>query len=103
MASVTDGARFVQDSEGWRVYVDVTIRRNSDGATAVNVDEDGYPADDDGDIGSPVYMWREGNYRCDCNRHLFFERAQGRDPDVMAGDCTEDRYTVVAPSWLADR
>ena len=26
------------------------------------------------------YMWTEGNYSCDCNRHLFFERAKGRVP-----------------------
>jgi hypothetical protein len=27
------------------------------------------------------FMWTEGNYSCDCNRHLFFERAIGNEPE----------------------
>lgn len=33
----------------------------------------------------PYFMWTDGNYGCDCNRFLFFERALGHDPDF--GDC----------------
>lgn len=42
------------------------------------------------------YIWREGNYACDCNRSLFFQRAGGtedpcgtgpEDPDYS--DCNE--------------
>ena len=29
-----------------------------------------------------LYWWTEGNYGCDCNRYLAFERAQGRNPWV---------------------
>lgn len=27
--------------------------------------------------GNGVYQWTDGNYGCDCNRALFFERAAG--------------------------
>ena len=39
------------------------------------------------------FLWTEGNYGCDCNRHIFFEEATGRD----TGDCPcgESRYTAV--------
>ena len=43
---------------------------------------------------SIVFHWTDGNYGCDCNRHLFFERAGGCE---SAGDecvCGADRYRV---------
>ena len=43
------------------------------------------------------YMWREGNYSCDCNRELFFYRAKGIDKwDKVK--CSEGRYRV----WVSD-
>jgi hypothetical protein len=33
------------------------------------------------------YWWTEGNYGCDCNRYLEFERAQGRDPEFEDAKC----------------
>jgi hypothetical protein len=43
-------------------------------------------------------MWLEGNYACDCNRHLFFERGAGNDPEVCDPDfpCGEGRYVLVS-------
>jgi hypothetical protein len=41
-----------------------------------------------------LYLWTEGNFGCDCNRHLDFERAADHDP----GDdwpCGELAYTVI--------
>ena len=33
------------------------------------------------------FIWAEGNYTCDCNRALFFARANGEDdPDQECGD-----------------
>lgn len=33
------------------------------------------------------FLWSEGNYGCDCNRHLFFARAANDgEPDVECGD-----------------
>lgn len=35
-----------------------------------------------------VYMFQDGNYSCDCNRHLFWHRANGDEPedDAPCGD-----------------
>lgn len=44
---------------------------------------------------SSDYMWTEGNYGCDCNRHLFFERAAGREPDIDEHTCGDTHYTAV--------
>lgn len=41
------------------------------------------------------YIWLEGNYGCDCNRWLFFERGKGHDPDLdeaLQGKCGEGAY-----------
>lgn len=42
------------------------------------------------------YIWAEGNYSCDCNRRLFFERAAGNDPDPRSGACTDGRFVVLS-------
>ncbi|CAN5816701.1 hypothetical protein BH20PSE1_BH20PSE1_01400 [soil metagenome] len=41
------------------------------------------------------FMWTEGNYACDCNRHLSFERAGGREPADEEGKCGTERYTAL--------
>lgn len=43
------------------------------------------------------YIWSEGNYSCDCNRKLFFERAQGNEPDDTNTPCSFDknRYEII--------
>ena len=57
------------------VPVNVHIRRNADGAVRV------YPFPEYGwDTDGSDFIWSDGNYACDCNRHLFFERAGGNDP-----------------------
>ena len=38
-------------------------------------------------------MWEQGNYGCDCNRHLFFGRAIGVEPENDC-DCGETEYLV---------
>ena len=40
------------------------------------------------------YIWEDGNYACDCNRHLFFERAVGNEPDDSECNCETDFYRV---------
>jgi hypothetical protein len=45
------------------------------------------------------FIWEEGNFACDCNRHLFFERAGGNDPDMDDTDdrpCGSDTYVVLS-------
>lgn len=40
--------------------------------------------------------WAHGNYSCDCNRFLEFERANGHEPDIDAEiPCGETRYRVL--------
>lgn len=43
------------------------------------------------------YWWTDGNFGCDCNRHLEFERANGGDPDVMDPSivCGSDSYAAI--------
>lgn len=36
------------------------------------------------------FLWTEGNYSCDCNRHLFFTDWDGTDCE-----CGEDKYTAI--------
>ena len=39
------------------------------------------------------YIWSEGNYKCDCNRHLFFLQAGGEEEDDGV-ECGESLYTI---------
>jgi hypothetical protein len=57
----------------------VTLRNNETGESRVCVRSGAW--DDVAD-----YLWRDGNYACDCNRALFFARAGGEeDPEVKCG------------------
>mgnify|MGYP001578508513 CR=1 FL=1 len=40
------------------------------------------------------YIWAEGNYRCDCNRHLFFSESDSEE-DFNDYPCGETAYTVL--------
>ena len=40
------------------------------------------------------YMWADGNYSCDCNRELFFDRAGG-DAGEGPHACTDGQYSVM--------
>lgn len=63
----------------------IEIRRNSDDVTRSYVDE--YPW-------QGVFIWQDGNYSCDCNRYLFFERADGKTPEWDDGECGDGGYSV---------
>lgn len=69
--------------------IDVHIRRTSDGEERV--------CRDNAYRDSWRFQWGENNYSCDCNRHLFFERAGVRDADPMNDEytCGETAYVVV--------
>jgi len=66
----------------------VHIRKNATGE--VRVYHETYPWED-----ICEYMWTEGSFGCDCNRHLFFERAGGRQPELDEGTCGSTAYTVL--------
>ncbi len=42
------------------------------------------------------FMWTEGNYSCDCNRALYFARANGSDDELAEGqDCGDNEaYSI---------
>jgi hypothetical protein len=75
-----------------------TITRLSDGKTVTWADE----LDDAvwGPAETPHgiwFMWTGGNYGCDCNRDLYFGRAEGIDEGVLwerESGCGTTRYTV---------
>jgi hypothetical protein len=41
------------------------------------------------------WWWTEGNFGCDCNRHLEFERAAGTEPDFDSAACGHEKYTAI--------
>jgi hypothetical protein len=70
------------------VYIEDFIVHDS---TAKEWARDGYDWRD-----SQRYLWEDGNYSCNCNRFLFFERALGKTEEEIeeldpckddAGDC----------------
>ena len=66
--------------------VTVQIRRNADGVVRNVPDEDWSTAE---------WSWTEGNYSCDCNRYLFFERAIGGDPESDGKyRCGDTQYSI---------
>lgn len=67
----------------------VTLRRNSDG-----LERSFHVVRHEG----LIYSWAGGDRSCDCNRHLFFERAGGADPFIGECKCTPTtpgRYPLV--------
>ena len=56
----------------------------------VNVQQEGTWADAE-------FIWIEGNYSCDDNRALFFDRAKGiAENDVRDLECSEGLFTITA-------
>lgn len=107
-----DGARWVPATSEedrskriiGRVHIDVTLRRVADGVVRVHVDDVGFivhEGEDWWECGAH-YWWTEGNAACDCNRELFFARAASEEIEWEPLECTDGRYVVVSPAWLAD-
>lgn len=73
-----------------RVNVKVHIRNNITGEIRA-IDDDLYMNDE----GVPeTFIWEEGNYACDCNRRLFFARANN-EPENHEGNCGDtEHYSV---------
>lgn len=47
------------------------------------------------------YMWTDGNYSCDCNRHLFFCNALGIEPNPeISRECGSSKYTAIRAIFL---
>lgn len=67
----------------------VTIRKNATGEERT-LDFSGAWPEQHG-----LYMWTLGNYGCDCNREIFFERAAGNGIEpAEQSSCGETRFSV---------
>jgi hypothetical protein len=65
----------------------VHIRRNIDGVIRVYLYDGGWEEYSD-------YMWLAGgNYSCDCNRYLFFQRSAGGDE--VEHPCGDTAYSIL--------
>ena len=47
---------------------------------------------DENEHEAETYIWEEGNFSCDCNRHIFFQNVNGEDDENRK--CSEDKYSV---------
>lgn len=70
----------------------VFIRDNDTGEVRSYVDSGEYDWNDNGSFDE--FVWSYGNYGCDCNRFLKFERAAGNDPNLGDPECGEVRFSV---------
>jgi hypothetical protein len=68
---------------------DILIRENATGEIRR------YTVDADWERECDLYWLTEGNYSCDCNRFLAFERANGIEPDWAQAKCGEGDYSVL--------
>lgn len=49
----------------------------------------------DSELGWTPFIWLDGNFSCDCNRRLFFERAGGIDRgDPSTSPCGDGEYEI---------
>src|SRR5689334_15778879 len=74
--------------------IDITILDTTTGERVTYRDEDGGYEDPDNPGEFADFIWREGNFSCDCNRSLFFRLAKGEDVDTMDATCGDGRYVV---------
>lgn len=70
------------------IPIDIYIRRTTDDAVRVYSPSDWGWHDDGGD-----YQWTDGNFGCDCNRYLFFQRAADED-EAEEYPCGQTLYRV---------
>ena len=71
--------------------IEVSITDTTTGETRLHHDK----YEDESADNWPPFNWTEGDYACDCNRALFFARAndaKAPDPNIP---CGHGRYTVV--------
>ena len=66
---------------------DVTIRRNADGQERIIHMDHGW-------AGHSHWWWTEGNFSCDCNRHIVF--CEAASVSALDCPCGTTAYTAVA-------
>lgn len=82
----------VEDSDYTWVEIIAVIRKNETGEIREYVTS--AILEDDNTIFT--FGWCEGNYSCDCNRNLFFLRANNEDEEEAweYDNCSEGEYSV---------
>ena len=78
-----------KDAGGFDVYITDTLT----GETIVSHEDFIVEDDDCCPDGFPHYNYEEGNFSCDCNRALFFERAKGEETE-RERECGNTRYAI---------
>lgn len=71
----------------------VRIRRNSDGK--IGDFRDSIPLEYAPNQEDGFFIWEEGNFACDCNRHSFFCKAVGEEDTEDDPPCGDERYSVL--------
>ena len=70
----------------------LTIRQNSDGLERKKTEPE-YGEWEDNEDGHTEFLWSDGNYACDCNRQLFWNRIAA-EPDESLKLCSQHLYSV---------
>lgn len=85
------------------MFIDVHITKVATGE--IRIYADNYVYDQDGENSDSLIerMWESGNYSCDCNRYLFFERPGGGNPYFGTHLCSEELYRVKIVERGTDR
>jgi hypothetical protein len=82
----------VGESKGFKhVAIVAHIRKNETREIRLYSD---YILFEDGEDEPSVFNWEENNYSCDCNRYLFFQRANNEDEIDEDSICGDDKYSV---------
>ena len=81
----------IEQGTTW-VKIVALIRKNETSEIREYKDEVWWDCNEPYDDYPNDFMWSEGNYSCDCNRYLFFQRAKGENEDN--DECGDDKYSV---------
>jgi len=75
--------------EGKQIKTNVYIRKNNTKEIRkIEMNLYGF----DSDTCPETWIWEEGNYSCDCNREIFFERAAGFEVEEV--ECSHFKYSI---------
>lgn len=76
------------------VLYNIVIRENATGRMVKYEDSHPYWTDDESQHSGLRFMFEDGNYSCDCNRKLFFGRAQLTEFTDEETPCGHNAYAV---------
>ena len=82
----------VIDKDDGDTWVELLVRiKNNDKGNVVDYHTDGLWYDDE----PGLFIWRDGNFKCDCNRGIFFDQANGKKAkEITKYKCGEKKYSV---------